>query len=192
MSNLPLLSFNPVNTSCEYNTALDIFDLSPLYYVRWVTLNFPRDTEEALNESRHTAVMFGLNHTLRVLKTLSPILYRMHSTLTCLRNPDKIFSGTTPSAPNWPEFTSSSRNWTTSSSLQWDERKGDDRRLYGVLFILQRTLRSVHKRKVSWPVEELTCSQYVPVLPIKYSKWFIVLSVAVSHQANTWWNYYGL
>ena len=147
-SKLPLLGFDPVNTR--------------LYYVRWVTLNSTRDIDEALKQSHHI-FMFRPNHTLRVLKTLSPILYRMHSTSTCLRNPDKIFSEITPSAPNWPESTSPSsiRAWTTSSLLQWDERKDDDsRRLSGVLFRLQRTLRSVHKRKVFWPAEELTFSQY--------------------------------
>ena len=82
-----------------------------------------------------------------------------------LRHPDKIFTTFLPPPPPWPapNSLSLSPTWRTSSesSLQWKESGPDDKTLTTVLSYLQRTLRSVHKRKISWPVEESSSSKYV-------------------------------
>ena len=83
--------------------------------------------------------------------------------LMALRHPDKIFTTVLPPPPPWPapNSLSLSPTWRTSSSLQWKEAGVDDKTLTRVLSYLQRTLRSVHKRKISWPVEESSSSKYV-------------------------------
>jgi len=107
------------------------------------------------------AYLIGSMFTPRALKTLSPIQYRMCS--TSLVHPDQIFSKSVPYQPPWPKPTSlpSSLTWTASSSLQWKESKVDDKTVARLLTRLQRALRSVHKRKVTWPIEESTSSKYV-------------------------------
>src|SRR6188768_3931628 len=98
--------------------------------------------------------MLRANHIPRVLRTFPFIQYRMYS--TSMIHPDRIFNNSPPSPPPWSEPTSSSSNqtWTTSHSLRWKECEDDDRTLKPVLYALQQTLRSVHKHKIIWPVEE--------------------------------------
>ncbi len=93
-------------------------------------------------------------------------MFRSSSLRMCsmaLRHPDKIFTTVLPPPPPWPvpNSLSLSPTWRTSSSLQWKESGLDDKTLTRVLSYLQRTLRSVHKRKISWPVEESSSSKYV-------------------------------
>ena len=97
----------------------------------------------------------------------SPIgsMFRSSSLRMCsmaLRHPDKIFATVLPPPQPWPAPTSPSLSPTcrTSSSLQWKESRLDDRTLTRVLSNLQGALRSVHKRKISWPIEESSSSKY--------------------------------
>ncbi|KAH7916633.1 hypothetical protein BJ138DRAFT_1139528 [Hygrophoropsis aurantiaca] len=99
-----------------------------------------------------------INHTLRVLGMLSPILYRMCS--TSLRQPNKIFAKVPLPPLPWPKPTSPT--CTNSSSVQWKEAKGNKKTLPRVLSHLQQTLRSVHRRKVAWPDEESIPSNLPP------------------------------
>ncbi|KAJ3873483.1 hypothetical protein F5051DRAFT_419141 [Lentinula edodes] len=93
---------------------------------------------------------------------------RLYSTI--LRHPDKIFSTVFLPPLSWPATDSLSPSPTeTSSSLQWKESQLGDKTLTRILSNLQCTLRSVHKRKIYWPVEEsrssnLTPSEYLMML----------------------------
>ncbi|KAJ3767805.1 hypothetical protein FB446DRAFT_753756 [Lentinula raphanica] len=71
---------------------------------------------------------------------------------TVLIRPNKIFTISPPPPPPWPASTSLTLSPTqeTSSFAQW---KKSNKTLYGVLSGLQNALRSLHKRKVLWPVE---------------------------------------
>lgn len=93
-----------------------------------------------------------------MFRSCTPSL-RMRS--TTLINPDKIFT-TIPPPPPWPATTllPPSPTWRASSSLQWKERGLGDKTLTRILSNLQCTLRSVHKRKIFWPVES-SSSKYV-------------------------------
>ena len=93
----------------------------------------------------------------RILK----MLHRMCS--TSLRCPDKIFSTGTIPPPLWSKTTStsSSPKLAPSSSMQWKESKPEDKTLRRVLSNLQKTLCSIHKRKIHWPSEESFSSKYV-------------------------------
>ena len=76
-----------------------------------------------------------------------------------LRHPDKIFTTALPPPPPWPAPTSPSPS-PTWKTLHWKESGPDDKTLTGVLLRLQYALRSVHKRKISWPVEASSSSKY--------------------------------
>ena len=91
-------------------------------------------------------------------------MFRSSSLRMCsmaLRHPDKIFTTVLPPPPPWPAPPSLSPTRRTSSSLQWKESGLDDKTLTRVLSHLQSALRSNHKRKISWPVEESSSSEYV-------------------------------
>lgn len=49
---------------------------------------------------------------------------------------------------------SSNQVWTVPPSQQWNESKNGERTLKEVLSRFQRTLRFVHKHKVTWPEED--------------------------------------
>jgi hypothetical protein len=95
-------------------------------------------------------------------------MFRSSSLRMCsmaLRHPDKIFNTVLPLHHLGQQHLILCL-WRTSSLLQWKESELDDKTLMrvlstGVISYLQRTLRSVHKRKISWPVEESSSSKYV-------------------------------
>ncbi|KAJ3974805.1 hypothetical protein EV361DRAFT_597645 [Lentinula raphanica] len=84
---------------------------------------------------------------------------------TALLPPDKIFTAAPP-APPWPVVSPSS-TWKPFPSVQWKE---SNTTLPRVLFHLQTDLRSLHKRKILWPVENFdlpshfTPSEYLMTL----------------------------
>ncbi|CAL1707803.1 unnamed protein product [Somion occarium] len=82
---------------------------------------------------------------------------------TSLRHPDQIFSTPPPPLPPWTGPVSPLlKQSLTVSQLNWTKSSEDDRTLSRVLWFLQRTLRSVHKRKVTWPAEESIPSDFSP------------------------------
>ena len=114
--------------------------------------------------SRLRTAMLGPNQTPRVLKILWTIHYRMSSThSTSLIYPDRIFSSVPPPPRHWPPkpILPSSQTLTVPIALQWQESKDDKIQTFRKLYPLQQTLRSVHKRKVSWPTDESNLSEYV-------------------------------
>ncbi|KAJ3767802.1 hypothetical protein FB446DRAFT_848867 [Lentinula raphanica] len=84
---------------------------------------------------------------------------------TVLRHPDKIFDTPPPPPPPWSAEVSLSPR--TPPSPHWNESRTVLRR---VLLRLQTTLRSLHKRKIHWPIESpdssrnLTPSEYLMML----------------------------
>ena len=94
-----------------------------------------------------------------------PMLRACSLQLMALIHPDKIFTTVPPPPPPWPAPTSLS-SCPTSPSLQWKEQKKSGlggKTLTRVLSNLQITLRSVHKRKISWPVEEFSKYVYLTI-----------------------------
>ncbi|KAJ3974795.1 hypothetical protein EV361DRAFT_892558 [Lentinula raphanica] len=73
---------------------------------------------------------------------------------TELRHPDKIFTTAPPAPPPWPTasiFLSSNLTPRTLPSVQW---KPSSTTLRWTISYLQTSLRSLHKRKIPWPIED--------------------------------------
>lgn len=79
-----------------------------------------------------------------------------------LVHPDKIFANVPPLPRPWTKSISplSSESSIVSPSLQWKQAEGYNKTLPRELLHLQQTLRSVHKRKVAWPIEESLLTKY--------------------------------